>query len=259
MGKRAPSRRTTDSNTYRFFVDPAVIHGDVVELTDRGLVHQLGSVLRLQPEQCITLLDNAGRAYTVLLDQIDKHVVRGTVVEQAAAGGEPQLELTLYMALVRSERFEWVLQKGTELGIRSFVPLLCERSLLSGADAITPAKLERWQRIIREAAEQARRGRLPSLQPPQAFGPVCTSLHEPEQAVLLWEKSGVESLRSRLTRGPQLSTIFSGPEGGWSDDEHNLAVNAGITLVSLGPRTLRAETAPLVAATAVLYTAGDLD
>ncbi len=259
MRKRSPSRRTTDSNTYRFFVDPGAIQGDAVELTDHGLVHQLGSVLRLVPEQCITLLDNAGAAYTVRLDQIDKHIVRGTVVEHAAAGGEPQLQLTLYMAVLRSERFEWVLQKGTELGIGSFVPLLCEHSLLSGADAITPAKLERWQRIIREAAEQARRGRLPTLQPPQAYAQACTRLARPEEAVLLWEKSGVESLRSRLTREPQLSAIFSGPEGGWSEAEGDLAINTGITLASLGPRTLRAETAPLVAATAVLYTAGDLD
>ncbi len=163
---RKPPRRTATSNTYRFFVAPTAIQGEQVDIDDPGLAHQMAHVLRLQVGDRVTLLDNNGWEYTVALTSLSRQRVVGHIEEQCQARGEPRLDIRLYVALLKGERFEWLLQKGTELGVSSFVPLVCERSVVDEA-AVRGTKLERWERIIREAAEQSRRGRLPQLHSPQ--------------------------------------------------------------------------------------------
>lgn len=259
MAKRSTAkaqRRTADSNTYRFFVDPAAITGTAVALADRTLVHQLTNVLRLQPGQQITLLDDSGLAYTVELTALGPQLVQGTIVTQTMCDTEPQLRVTLYIALMRSERFEWALQKATELGAAAIVPVHCEHS--PGDEAtVGAAKLERWARIVREAGEQSRRGRLPALRPPQPFADASAGASG--QRILLWESAGAQPL-TPLVRATTTTdwAIFSGPEGGWSAEERTLAEAAGVPLVGLGPRTLRAETAPLAALVALLTLTGEL-
>jgi len=291
---RPARRQTIQSNTYRFFVDSGAIHGRDVLLDDSELTHQIGTVLRLRPGEKITLLDNSGWQHIVAIDSVERGRVAGTVERKELAGGEPRTKLTLYVALMRPERFEWVLQKGTELGVSAFVPLICERSTIADADELSASKLERWQRIIREAAEQARRGKLPRLAPALFFPAACDQAAQRGTALLLWEGAGVPSLRSVLqkaegrgdkeTRRPgdkeqqhlpvplspllpvSLSpahpfsvALFSGPEGGFSASEFATALRYDMIAVTLGPRTLRAETAPVIATSAILYEMGDLE
>jgi 16S rRNA (uracil1498-N3)-methyltransferase len=282
---RPRRRQTTLSNTYRFFVDADALHGRELVIEDAELAHQLGTVLRLRPGERMLLLDNSGWQYVVALNSLAGDRITGTVERKELAGGEPRTKLTLYVALLRSERFEWVLQKGTELGVSSFVPVICERSTIADADELSERKLERWRRIVREAAEQSRRGKLPRLASALFFPAACEQAARRSQALLLWEEAGVASLR-RVLRGlgsstaggelkiedrrpsiidPRSSThpfsiaLFSGPEGGFSAGEFETASRYGIIPVTLGPRTLRAETAPLVAASAILYEMGDLE
>jgi 16S rRNA (uracil1498-N3)-methyltransferase len=274
------------SNTYRFFVDSGAIHGRDVLLEDGELAHQIGTVLRLRPGEKITLLDNSGWQHIVALHTVERGRVSGTVERKELAGGEPRTKLTLYVALMRPERFEWVLQKGTELGVSSFVPLICERSTIADADELSINKLERWNRILREAAEQSRRGKLPRLAPALFLPAACDQAAQRGTALLLWEGGGVRSLRSVLQHNmgevtPDLQqlpgtlpvplpvaptaphpfsvALFSGPEGGFSASEFETALRYDIIAVTLGPRTLRAETAPIVATAAILYQMGDLD
>ena len=291
---RPARRQTIQSNTYRFFVDSGVIHGRDVLLDDAELTHQIGTVLRLRPGDKITLLDNSGWQHVVALEGVERGQVSGTVERKELAGGEPRTKLTLYVALMRPERFEWVLQKGTELGVSAFVPLICERSTIADADELSANKLERWQRIIREAAEQARRGKLPRLAPALFFPAACDQATQRGTALLLWEGAGVPSLRSILQKAegrgneqtsrqadkdqqhvsisasaslpasqspthPFSVALFSGPEGGFSAGEFATALRYDMIAVTLGPRTLRAETAPVVATSAILYEMGDLE
>jgi 16S rRNA (uracil1498-N3)-methyltransferase len=281
---RPPSRQTLQSNTYRFFVDGGVLHGRDVLIEDGELAHQIGTVLRLRAGERITLLDNSGWQYVVVLGTVERGRVAGAVERKELAGGEPRTKLTLYLAMLRPERFELALQKGTELGVSSFVPLICERSTIADADVLTEHKLERWKRIVREAAEQSRRGKLPRLAPAAFFTAACDQAARRGTAILLWEGAGVPSLRRVLRElgeppkledrelrmedrdvDPQSSAypfsvaLFSGPEGGFSSSEFETAQRYGIIAVTLGPRTLRAETAPLVAASAILYEMGDLE
>ena len=285
MPKRSRGpRQTIQSNTYRFFVEADALHGRDLVLDNAELAHQLGAVLRLRAGERVLLLDNSGWQYVVAVESIERDRVVGKVERKELAAGEPRTKLTLYLALMRPERFEWVLQKGTELGVSAFVPVICERSTIADADELSERKIERWRRIVREAAEQSRRGKLPRLAPALFFPAACDQAAKRGQALLLWEGAGVASLRSVL-RGsaasgasagddrsaradhvePQSSShpfsvaLFSGPEGGFSAGEFETASRYGIMPVTLGPRTLRAETAPLVAASAVFYEMGDLE
>src|SRR5215213_2784851 len=293
---RSPRRQTIQSNTYRFFVDSGAIHGRDVLLEDGELTHQIGTVLRLRPGEKITLLDNSGWQHVVTLHTVEHGRVAGSIERKELAGGEPRTKLTLYVGLMRPERFEWVLQKGTELGVSSFVPLICERSTIADANELSTNKLERWNRIMREAAEQSRRGKLPRLAPALFLPAACDQAAQRGTALLLWEGSGVPSLRSVLQKAegrgqadketrrpgdkdqhsvpfspapllplspssaspatpahPFSVALFSGPEGGFSAGEFETAMRYDMIAVTLGPRTLRAETAPIVATSAILY------
>lgn len=282
---RAPQRQTTDSNTYRFFVEAGALHAGEVQIDDADLAHQIGTVLRLRPGERVVMLDNSGWQYMVALSAVERGRVAGTVERKELAGGEPRTKVTLYAALMRAERFEWVLQKGTELGVSAFVPLICERSTIADADALSEHKHERWRRIIREAAEQARRGKLPRLASAVLFPAACDQAAKRGTALLLWEGAGAPSLRHVLQPAarhgenvaaqpaelpgmpPPLAApgqpfsvaLFSGPEGGFSQHELETATRYGMIPVTLGPRTLRAETAPLAAIAAILYQMGDLE
>jgi len=280
---RAPQRQTTTSNTYRFFVEAGAIHGRTLLIEDGELSHQIGTVLRLRSGERVVMLDNSGWQYVVALDEIQRGRVTGAIERKELAGGEPRTKITLYAALLRPERFEWILQKGTELGVSAFVPLICERSTIADADALSEHKHERWRRIIREAAEQSRRGKLPRLAPAVFFPAACDQAAQRGTALLLWEGAGAPSLREVLQRQedqekgrqgeserrllpvspspglPFSVALFSGPEGGFSPAEFETALRYGMIPVTLGPRILRAETAPLVAASAILYEMGDLE
>ena len=254
-------RQTTNSNTYRFFVPPTSFRGDAVAVDDPDLARQIAVVLRLAAGDRVVLLDGLGTQYTVALTEIGKGRVRGQIEQQETAGGEPRLSLILYVGLLRAERFEWLLQKGTELGVVAFVPVLCERSVSDGA--VGAAKLARWQRIIREAAEQCRRGRVPQLELPIGFDQACTHATAHGPTLLLWEGQGAQSISSALQAlpavPPTILSLISGPEGGLTEAERSQAHAHAIIPVTLGPRTLRAETAPLAAAAVALYEFGDME
>ncbi len=241
------------ANTYRFFVPPEALGHDRVHLADADLARQLGRVLRLRPGDRVLLLDGVGLQYEVALTEIGREHVAGDVLARGLAGGEPEVALTMYLALLRAERFEWALQKSVELGAARIVPVRFARSLPNErADA---RKLERWRRILREAAEQACRGRLPEIASPLDFAAACAEAATAELRLILWE--GVAPPLATLLRAAPhpLSTIalFSGPEGGITETELTSADAHGIMRVSLGSRILRAETAPLAAAAAIFY------
>jgi len=238
---------------HRFFISPEWIDGQSVAIRGR-LVHRLRRVLRLGRGDRITVLDNSGWEYEVQLEEVGKESVRGVVTGKALCTSEPATRVTLYQALLKGDRFAFVLEKGTEVGVAAFVPMLCQRGV---ADAPQGGKAGRWERIITEAAEQSRRGRLPALHPLVSFAEACRTSQG--LSLLPWEEESESSLRSALRANKADSiNIFIGPEGGFTPEEVELACAHGVVPVTLGRRILRAETAGLVAAAAVLYERGDL-
>ncbi len=167
--------------------------------------------------------------------------------------------------MLKAQKFEWVLQKGTELGLVEFIPVICDRSVVGDLEDVN-RKLGRWGRVIREAAEQSGRGRLPVLRPAILFGQACQrAMRSGGLGLVPWEGEKETSLKSALTGGeeeddpPFSISIFIGPEGGLTPEEIQVARRYSLRPISLGPRVLRAETAGLVATSAILYECGDLE
>ncbi|MEZ4515393.1 MAG: RsmE family RNA methyltransferase [Chloroflexota bacterium] len=245
---------------HRFFVNPQQINGSVVRFND-GQAHQMRRVLRMTTGQQVIVLDGSGAAYDVTLQQVTTDSVVGQITRQATAQGEPHTYLTLYQSLLKRDKFEWVLQKGTEIGVSRFVPVITRRTLVRDATSVTPDKEERWRRIILEAAEQSGRGRLPELAEPQQF-PVAVSEAAASNriALIAWEESTGKDIASALRDLSPLSYVglFIGPEGGYDPEEITLAQAEGLVSVTLGSRILRTETAALVGPALVLHELGDM-
>jgi len=200
------------------------------------------------------LLDDTGWEYEAELTRLGREQVEARLVARAPARGEPAIRLHLYQGLLKANKFEAVLQKGTELGVASFTPVRCLRCV---AGAPSPARHGRWRKIVQEAAEQSRRGRLPPVHPVLSLEEALATA--PGLRLLPWEGETVQGLRAALAAAPVSEvSLFIGPEGGWAEAEVALAVAQGATPVGLGPRILRAETAGLVAAAAILYHCGEL-
>ena len=214
-----------------------------------AIAHQLQVVLRLQPGAQIILLDGLGHAYLTEITTLQRRTALGYIKQQLPDPPEPTLRLTLYQCSLKADKFEWILQKGTELGVASFVPVISERSVVRPAAALQK-KYERWQAIIREAAEQCGRGCLPTLLEPLEWEAAVS--HAQGLRLLPWE--AVTSSAPRLapfllaqTPPPLALSLLIGPEGGISDMEATIAQKAGWQAISLGAQVLRAETAALAA------------
>jgi 16S rRNA (uracil1498-N3)-methyltransferase len=240
---------------HRFFVSPTCIEGQKVTLVDE-VAHQIRNVLRMRAGRKIAILDGSGRVYHVDLVHVGRSVVVGQIFDTLEEDTEPHLHLTLYQGTLKAQKFELVLQKGTEVGISAFVPLISERSVLADVEAVDN-KRERWERIICEAAEQSQRGILPVLHSPTMFSQACQQVKQATALNLLaWEDSEALSLRQTLesiAEPPQAINLFIGSEGGFSLDEARLAHGYNIHPVWLGKRIFRAETAGLVATAAIFY------
>lgn len=247
---------------FRFFVAPDQIHANRRLALSGDQARQIYSVLRMREADQLVILDNLGWQYDVRLDKVTSNLVTGDILSREEAAGEPRVELTLYQALLKKDNFEWVLQKGTELGVAHFVPLISQRSVVR-QETIKPPKIQRWQRIIREAAEQSGRGRLPSLSTPVRMPEALENNEAFDCALIPWEgetkKGLLEVLREGAGERPSRIAIFIGPEGGFDEAEIEEAQVAGLQPVTLGPRILRAETAAVVAATLALSALGELE
>ena len=148
---------------HRFFVDPDCIR-DGRASVDGAVARQVSQVLRMRAGESIALLDGTGWEYVVSLNSLSPSRLEGDVVSESFLSGEPDVSVTLYQGIMKGEKLEMVLQKGTELGISAFVPVVCRRSIPRAAGGRADARLKRWQSIVREAAEQSGRTRIPVVE-----------------------------------------------------------------------------------------------
>jgi 16S rRNA (uracil1498-N3)-methyltransferase len=204
-------------------------------------------VLRVEAGQKFEITDNE-RAWLASVETARKDLVRFNVIEEIAAG--PELpDVTLYLALIKFERFEWAVEKATELGVTRIVPVEANRSeqgLVAGARK----RVERWRRIAREASEQSRRLRGPEISDARRFS---EALNDPStHRVWLDERPGAKPLVSAVDLRPgDSAAIMIGPEGGWIDGERERLASSHWIAASLGPSILRAETAVCAALAAL--------
>ena len=248
---------------HRFFVHTNCINGETVELPG-AVSRQLYQVLRCRPGDQIILLDNSGVEYYVKLESVDQKRVTGIVTEIGKGKGDPKTKITLYQGILKSDKFEFVLQKGTELGVSDFVPTLCSRSIPTlNNNNWSKNRQSRCLKIISEATEQCGRSVMPILRNPIDFWSACD--HAEGFKLILSEYEHKTSLKKALTAlnvrdyHNTRTSVFVGPEGGFTQNEIDHARTRNIAAVSLGNRTLRAETAGIAAVTSILYEFQELD
>ncbi len=243
----------------RFFISPDQIKDRTVILRG-GDRHHLLNVLRQGPGDEITVLNGKGEEYLVRITEVTTDQVYGEIIKKMERQAEPRVKLTLVQSLPKADKFEWILQKNTELGVSRFQPVLTERSNVKLDKSTQERKLERWHKIIREAAEQSGRQIVPVLEPVRSWSEMLAGC-DTGLVLIPWEGEIVQSLKQVLERQPkipELITVLIGPEGGFSLKEVVEAKEKGAVSLTLGPRILRTETAGLVAASALLYHFGDL-
>jgi 16S rRNA (uracil1498-N3)-methyltransferase len=241
---------------HRFFVPPERLQDGRVLLTGR-FAHQIRNVLRMEPGEHIIVLDNIGWEYTVVLTKVSRVEVMGEVVSRQQSQAEPQTQITLYQSLLAREKFELVLQKCTEVGVTHYVPMITQRCIVRRPEDITPNKLSRWQSIITEAAD---RGRIPQLKSSVSFSDAVSGLIAFDRCFIGAPQAGQnlqELLRERDTKQVNVALLV-GPEGGFTEQEVALACSKGDIAFSLGKRTLRTETAAIVASAVILYELGEM-
>jgi 16S rRNA (uracil1498-N3)-methyltransferase len=235
----------------RFFVEQ--FNGDAATLLGEA-AHHLGRVLRAEPGQVYELSD--GRTlWLARVESVRRDAVEFALVEQLPVWG-PRVEITLLLSVVKFDRFEWALEKATESGVSRIIPLAARRSekaLLAAA----PKRAERWQKIILESAQQARRLKPPALAPLATAEAALRSVAD-GMKIILSERPDAPSLKKVLEGKRESSAAVAiGPEGGWVVEEFVAAREAGFAEASLGRLILRTETAVVAALTAINYELGD--
>lgn len=240
---------------HRFFVPPAVVATDEVVL-EGEVVQHLAVVLRLPAGSAVLLLDGRGQLCRCRLTSVGRRLVTARV-EERWQERERLLPLRLLQGVPKGERMELLLQKGTELGVGSFTPVLSERSVprLEGPRGVQ--RQERWQRIVSEAARQSRRPLLPEVAGPLSLAEAVAATRE-SLRLLLWEEESRPLAEALPLEPPADVALLVGPEGGFSVAEAALARQHGFVAVGLGPRILRSETAGFAVAAILQHRYGDL-
>jgi 16S rRNA (uracil1498-N3)-methyltransferase len=232
----------------RFFTPreqfPAVVGTDA---------HQIKNVLRMKLGDRLELLTGDSQVHEAKIIGLAKDRIECEIISSAPADSEPKIKITLAQGLPKGRKMDLIVEKCVELGVHQIIPLLTERTV--GKEA----KLERWRKIAKEAAEQSKRAIIPEIKSLSKFENVLKLKTEFDLSLIPWELEQKTTLKQALTSNyslpPSLSSILLliGPEGGFSQSEVATAVKAGFVSVSLGPRILRTETAGLAALISILY------
>jgi len=242
------------SDPLRFFVNRALLQHDQLTLCDEPF-HHLCHVLRVKAGAELLLLDGTGLCCLAKLEQVEKQHATARVLRRWQEP-ESALPITLMQALPKGDKFDLILQKGTELGVCTFQPVQTEHAVTTPKPERMAKRNQRWQRIINEAARQSRRTVLPQLQPLQPLAEVLIQ-ETNHLKLVLWE-AGFRPLAAALPeQKPAGVTLLIGPEGGFSTAEMTKITAAGFQAVHLGPRILRTETAGLAAPPVLQYLYGD--
>jgi 16S rRNA (uracil1498-N3)-methyltransferase len=230
-----------------FFISPDCVSGQIVRITGPLLPH-LRDSLRIRAGECLWLCDGDTR-YQVHVTHISREALAGTVLQRQARPSGNLSPVLLAQALLKGDHMDWVIQKATELGVETIIPLITQHTVVRPQPARVAGQQTRWQRVALEAAQQCERWKVPSIARPISFREFCTD-REPSRATFFVQERAHHPGLATVGLPPAQDRTFAvivGPEGGWSEEEVGQAAAVAFTAVSLGPLILRAETAALTA------------
>ena len=244
----------------RFFVGKKNINLEnetcIIEGED---VKHISKVLRCRVGEELEVCDNDNNEYICEITDIDKSQVSLNILEVVDVKRESDLKIKVYQGLPKGPKMEMILQKLTEVGVDEIILVQTKRTVVKVDDKKEDKKIERWERIIYEAAKQSKRGKIPRLRGVLSFKEALDDMKMNDLNIAPYENERTKSIKQAI-KGVDIKNIgiFVGPEGGFEDTEIKDIEEIGGQSVSLGPRILRTETASLVASSIVLYELSDL-
>lgn len=242
----------------KFFVKQENIKKDKIEIVGNDVNH-IKNVLRLKKDDQIQICNqDTHENYLCEICELDKDFVQTKIIEKMETVTEGNVNLHIFQGLPKADKMEFVLQKGTELGVSKFIPVSFKRSIvkLSGKDEIK--KIERWQKIAEMAAKQAKRDLVPNVEHVINVKDICNFVPEYDIVLVAYEEENQNYIKHELckiknTKETLKIAVVIGPEGGIEKEEIEILKEAGAKVVSLGKRILRTETVALQIASIIMY------
>ncbi|MGB9857230.1 MAG: RsmE family RNA methyltransferase [Dictyoglomaceae bacterium] len=239
-----------------FFADKFLSPNFLV-LENKDEVFHLIRVLRYRIGEEIVLKAPNGCLYLTKLKEVQGERAIFEIISEVEKDPEIKFELFLCQSLPKLDKWEWILEKGTELGVSGFFPLQTERSIVNLEKDRLEKKYKRWKKIVEEAVKQSERRRVPELYPVQRLEDFLNNIKGKGNILVAWEKANL-TLKKVIDNINEKIYLFIGPEGSFSEREIELLKEYGGIFFNMGPRILKVETATIVALSLVLYEKGGL-
>lgn len=223
---------------------------------DKDAAHYLNHVLRLRQGHCVHVFNAGDGEFVAGIEKLSKKGAELRVGALVQAASAPRIEIELCLGLSRGDRMAWAIQKSAELGVRRITPFFSARGDVKMPRGRSANRLAHWHRIAVSAVEQSGGFLVPAFSEPSPLEQVLQSPADPGCMRLLFDPTGAQPLPEDLP-GKRLQVV-TGPEGGFAEPELKLAARCGYAVVSLGPRVLRTETAPLAVLAILQHRYGDM-
>ncbi len=244
----------------RFFIEKTNIDLEKKSCFIEGEdVKHIARVLRYDVGDVLEVCDGNNNEYKCAIKEMNKKAIFLDILEKIKVNREADLKIRVYQGLPKGQKLELILQKLTEIGVSEIIPVITKRSVAKIESKKEDKKIERWERIVYEGAKQSKRGIVPKVKGPLTFKEALLDMKENDLNIACYEKENARGIKSAL-KGVNIDSIgiFIGPEGGFEEEEMKTFEEIGGLSITLGPRILRTETAPIVAASIVLYELSDL-
>lgn len=229
----------------RFFVPPEAVKGNSIVISGRE-AHHILDVLRLKSSDEVVVFDGTGREYAGIIRNISRNALTVEITKTSASSGIASPAITLLQALPKKEKMDYIVEKSTELGVRSIVPVLTARTIPDWDEPKRLSQAGRWRKIATEAAKQCGRADIPEVAAVAPFGAAVKNFGDFNMrliAILNEETVSIKAAIDHFRSGKVVIAI--GPEGDWTMEEFDAAREAGFKAISLGPRVLKSDTAGL--------------
>lgn len=255
--------------THRFFLNPKEINWQEKKATisDNDQTYKIFKVLRLKESDELVLLDGSGITYNAQIISFFSRKVQCKLLSRRSVNTEPSLKITIAQSLLKGPKFDYALQKNTEIGVSGFIPVTCERTIIrveeDGISRNIDKKIERYQKIVQDASEQSERGIVPRVENILSLQELCKlNLANYDLKLICLERSqnigSIKEVLNGIQDKVQKVLILIGSEGGFTEEEVKLASASGFTSVTLGKRIYRSETVGQVIASILFFWFNDL-
>lgn len=239
----------------RFIVESDNIIGDRIIITNHDDIKHISKVLRLKSGDIVEITDSEQFEYMAEIVSVDAGCIQAKIIDKQKFSREPELKVTLFQGVPKQGKMEFIIQKCTELGVDTIVPIFTVRTIVSNKGNFKN-KVERWKKVAVEAVKQCRRGTIPEVLEGKNFREMLPMLGHYDVTIFPYENEETYTLKEclhDLPQKPKSMAIIIGPEGGFSEQEANALKELGVHCVSLGKTILRTETAGMATLAMIMY------